>query len=205
MQVIVFASTEQKEQWSSRAGIHWIQKAQDFLRYPAADAFVDLMFENTEERKALLQQLLPKVVLVNSVATPLAETDPSFVRFNGWPGFLSSPLIEAACLRDEVKQASLPVFTALGKQPEWLPDEPGFVSARVVSMIINEAYLTLAEGVSTKEEINTAMKLGTAYPYGPFEWAEKIGRHRIVALLQRLAATQAHYSPAPLLVTEAAR
>ena len=45
-------------------------------------------------------------------------------------------------------------------------------------MIINEAFLALQEGVSTKEEINTAMKLGTNYPLGPFEWVEKIGPYK---------------------------
>ncbi|RYF80186.1 MAG: 3-hydroxybutyryl-CoA dehydrogenase, partial [Chitinophagaceae bacterium] len=93
-------------------------------------------------------------------------------------------------------------FILLNRKWEWLPDEPGFVSPRVVSMIINEAFMALAENVSTKEEINTAMKLGTAYPYGPFEWAEKIGMQNIVALLQKLGTTQTRYTPAELLVKE---
>jgi 3-hydroxybutyryl-CoA dehydrogenase len=70
-------------------------------------------------------------------------------------------------------------------------------------MIINEAYLALAEGVSTKEEINTAMKLGTAYPFGPFDWAEKIGLKNIALLLQKLSSTQPRYTPAAGLLQEA--
>ena len=42
------------------------------------------------------------------------------------------------------------------------------------------AYLALEEHVSTKEEINTAMKLGTNYPFGPFEWANAIGANNIL-------------------------
>jgi 3-hydroxybutyryl-CoA dehydrogenase len=84
-----------------------------------------------------------------------------------------------------------------------LPDEPGFITPRVISMIINEAYFALEEGVSTKEEINTAMKLGTAYPYGPFEWAERIGVRNILVLLNRLSKEKSQYKPAPLLVEEA--
>ena len=57
----------------------------------------------------------------------------------------------------------------------FVKDEPGFVSARIVAMMINEAYFTWEAGTSTKEEIDIAMKLGTGYPYGPFEWGEKIG------------------------------
>ncbi len=63
-----------------------------------------------------------------------------------------------------------------------MKDEPGFVSARIVSMIINEAYFTLEAGTSTKEEIDIAMKLGTGYPFGPFEWGEMIGLSRIAGI-----------------------
>ena len=84
----------------------------------------------------------------------------------------------------------------------WLPDLPGFVAPRVVCMIINEAYLALEEGVSTKAEIDTAMKLGTAYPFGPFEWAEKIGIKKVAGLLQRLALEDKRYQPAPLLLKD---
>ena len=66
-------------------------------------------------------------------------------------------------------------------------------------MIINEAFFALGEGVSTMEEINLAMKLGTNCPYGPFEWEEKIGLQNIYRLLHKLSATDKRYSIAPLL------
>jgi 3-hydroxybutyryl-CoA dehydrogenase len=84
------------------------------------------------------------------------------------------------------KQKTEEVFSLFNKKIEWLPDEIGFVTPRIISMIINEAFIALKEGVSSKEEIDTAMKLGTNYPYGPFEWAEKIGMERIDSLLVRL-------------------
>ena len=69
-------------------------------------------------------------------------------------------------------------------------------------MIINEAYFTVEDHVSTKAEIDTAMKLGTNYPYGPFEWAELIGTANILALLQKLNTTDSRYQPAVLLINE---
>ena len=69
-------------------------------------------------------------------------------------------------------------------------------------MIINEAFLTVEDQVSTKAEIDTAMKLGTNYPYGPFEWAELIGKNNILALLQKLYTTGTRYRPALLLINE---
>jgi 3-hydroxybutyryl-CoA dehydrogenase len=73
----------------------------------------------------------------------------------------------------------------------------------VLAMIINEAWFTLGENVSTKQEIDTAMKLGTNYPYGPFEWCNKIGIKNIYSLLKKLSENNARYKPAPLLEKEA--
>ncbi|TMI92961.1 MAG: hypothetical protein E6H08_11285 [Bacteroidetes bacterium] len=84
-----------------------------------------------------------------------------------------------------------------------MPDVKGFISPRVVSMIINEAYFALEENVSKKEEIDIAMKLGTNYPYGPFEWSKKIGLKNIAALLTELSKTEKRYQPADLLLKEA--
>ena len=83
-----------------------------------------------------------------------------------------------------------------------MADKPGLVSARIISMIINEAYFAFEQKVSTKEEIDTALKLGTNYPMGPFEWSRKIGLSEIRRLLEKLSLEDARYTPAPLLKTE---
>ena len=83
-------------------------------------------------------------------------------------------------------------------------DEPGLVSARIIAMIINEAWFAVGDEVSSREEIDTAMKLGTNYPFGPFEWATAIGAGNILELLNKLTVTDKRYQPAPLLIKEAA-
>ena len=70
-------------------------------------------------------------------------------------------------------------------------------------MIINEAYFAKDENVSTEKEIDTAMKLGTNYPFGPFEWAQIIGIRNIYALLKTLNETDPRYKPSTLLEKEA--
>jgi len=70
-------------------------------------------------------------------------------------------------------------------------------------MIVNEAYFALEDKVSTPTEIDTAMKLGTNYPYGPFEWSEKIGLKNIYLLLQKLSKQDSRYTPCNLLATKA--
>ncbi len=67
------------------------------------------------------------------------------------------------------------LFVKTGKETYEVADRPGLISMRVISMIINEAYLVMQEGTSDRNSIDTAMKLGTNYPFGPIEWSERIG------------------------------
>ena len=138
-------------------------------------------------------------IFINSVSTTLAEmrSPENVLRLNGWKGFLARPVWEVAGkVTDEVKN----IFVGLNKQFIVVPDKPGFIAARVVAMIINEAWFALEAAVSTKAEIDTAMKLGTNYPYGPFEWGAIIGTANILQLLQKLSNTNHKYLPAPLLI-----
>jgi len=69
-------------------------------------------------------------------------------------------------------------------------EEPsGDVALRVISCIVNEAFLALSEGVATAADIDRAMKLGANYPRGPFEWADEIGAARILDTLDALKTT----------------
>jgi 3-hydroxybutyryl-CoA dehydrogenase len=164
-----------------------------------ADAYIDLCFENSPERINDLAKLLPKPVLVNAVTETLDKIHPEFIRVNGWPGFLKGNHLEAAAGKEvQVKATAL-----FGEDLIFVKDSPGFVSARIVAMIINEAHFTLDAGTSSKEEIDLAMKLGTGYPFGPFEWEELIGREKIVELLETLPNSENIYQLARSLKREA--
>jgi 3-hydroxybutyryl-CoA dehydrogenase len=150
----------------------------------------------------LLKQLLPRPVLVNSVVTTLKDLPENIVRFNGWPTFLKRNTLESSCNNGSIKKRTEEIFALLNKKVEWVADEPGFITARIIAMIINEAYFALGEGISTKNEMDIAMKLGTNYPYGPFEWAEKIGVKRIFALLNELSKENNRFQAAEWLTKE---
>lgn len=153
---------------------------------------------------AALAQCNAPLILTDAVTPTLADlgADPRLVRINGWNTFLQRPLAEVVA-----PEVCLPLldefFKAWKKSFVLLPDVPGMPSARIVSMIVNEAYFALGEGVSTIESIDTAMKLGTNYPFGPFEWCDLIGPGRILRLLERLAEDNPRYAIAPLLRDEA--
>ena len=138
-------------------------------------------------------------VFVNSVDKTLREIkgNKNVIRINGWHGFLSNQSWEVA---GNINDKVYSILMAINKVPIATADEPGFISARIIAMIVNEAFFALGEFVSSREEINIAMKLGTNYPYGPFEWADMIGLSNIYSLLNRLAKEDTRYHPAPELV-----
>ena len=120
----------------------------------------------------------------------------SIVRLNGWPGFLDRPLLELAAPEDR-RPAAEALLHALGWDFRWVADEAGMVTARILAMVVNEACRAVREGVSVPEEVDTAMRLGAAYPAGPFEWAKRIGPERIVRLLGVLSEKASLYTPCP--------
>ncbi|MBD0331225.1 MAG: hypothetical protein ICV66_01085 [Chitinophagaceae bacterium] len=183
--------------------IQWVSNFEKF-KSVEADAYLDLDFEINKSRIESLKLLLPKTVIIHSVDYTLSEINAPFIRINAWPTFLQLSVIEATSTDENMKMNTEKIFHCFNKKIEWLPDVPGFVTARVISMIINEAYFSLADGVSTKAEIDTAMKLGTNYPFGPFEWCKKIGIEKIVSLLTKLSTQQSRYTPCELLIKESA-
>jgi 3-hydroxybutyryl-CoA dehydrogenase len=201
MEIAIIGTDPAVQQWGATAEASLrVLPVQTPEEAPEGALLIDLLFDGTEIR---ISQLLTHkgLVWINDVAGML-PAGLGFVRINGWYGFEKGPFIEAA--GDESLRAAAGVFAAaLGKTIEWLPDSPGFVTPRAISMIVNEAYHALSEGVSTKAEINTAMKLGTNYPHGPFEWAEIIGLKNIAQLLQEMAKVNARYEPNALLLKEA--
>lgn len=207
MHLVVLSNADLRKELLSQTSepafeITWVTDVQQLMNHTGADAYLDLLFENTPERIQQLKSLAAPVI-INSVINTLGETDTGFIRINGWPGFLHTPTVEASGTNEAAKALAEQIFQQLGKTLCWVPDQAGFVTPRVVSAIINEAYFALEEGVSTKEEINTAMKLGTNYPYGPFEWAAKAGLRNIYRLLQKLEKEHSRYVPSEWLWKEA--
>lgn len=208
MQVILLANELQQKELLAKYSpeevhITRVNNPGDFKQYEETDVIIDLLFDNSDLRVKELMALASNLIIVSSVS--LCKKDILFpcVRINGWPGFLDKEEVEAFCDDPFLKEKAEALFTLFDKKPAWCPDTPGFIAPRVVAMIINEAWLTLQEGIAEKEEIDTAMKLGTGYPYGPFEWGEKIGLENIAGLLEKLAETNKKYSPCTLLKSAA--
>jgi len=103
---------------------------------------------------------------------------------NSISGFIDRPLKEMTSLDKASRVKGEEALGELNFKISWVESKVGMVSPRVICMIINEAYYTMEEGTASKADINTGMKLGTAYPHGPFEWSEKIGLQNVYDILQ---------------------
>lgn len=200
MKVLVVANAKQKREILVKpltTGVEVVFVEKDNL-IEISDEY-DALFYLPENADELGRIKIPeKPVFINSVNRTLAQYSfpENVYRINAWPGFLARPVWEVA---SKNTLTALPLFDELGWEVIFVKDEPGLVAARVISMIINEAFFALGENVSNKDDIDNAMKLGTHYPFGPFEWLEQIGVQSIYQLLHKMAEKNNRYSIAPLL------
>lgn len=124
--------------------------------------------------------------------------------FNGMPTLLNRSVFEVSLLNPADESELSRICTALKTEFLRVDDRVGMVTPRIISMIINEAYYTVQDGTATREDIDLAMKLGTNYPYGPFEWSQRIGLAEIYALLEAVYddTHDERYKICPLLKKE---
>lgn len=111
-------------------------------------------------------------------------------------------IIRGYSTSDEVTNLIMETSRSLKKVPVEVNDYPGFVANRILMPMINEAIITLHEGVAGVEEIDTVMKLGMAHPMGPLQLADFIGLDVCLAIMEVLyeGLGNTKYAPCPLLV-----
>lgn len=203
MRIIIRADEKQKNEWLSKSDptqvqLTWIGR-DDHASNIDTDAHFDLLFD--EENFFKNNFIKNTIVFANAVTATCNELPENYIRINAWNGFLQKDALEIACAESQKKSVEK-IMNALKRKFYFVPDVAGMIAPRIISMIINEAYFALGDEVSTKEEIDIAMKLGTNYPYGPFEWSEKIGLQKIYMLLKKLNKNNARYNIAPKLEEE---
>lgn len=86
-----------------------------------------------------------------------------------------------------------------------IADSPGYVAPRVIACVVNLACEMAQQGVAAPADIDVAVRLGLGYPAGPFEWGDRLGAARVLAILQGLHTTfgDQRYRPAPWLARRA--
>jgi len=103
---------------------------------------------------------------------------------------------------ESVTSTVLEAADRMGKIPLMCNDSPGFVSNRILCPMINEAILTLQEGVAEPEAIDGIMKLGMNHPIGPLALSDLIGNDTVLHIMNVLHEGMGDdkYAPAQLLI-----
>ncbi|MBT05218.1 MAG: 3-hydroxybutyryl-CoA dehydrogenase [Euryarchaeota archaeon] len=114
-------------------------------------------------------------------------------------------LVEIINGKDTSEETNSAVITAadkMGKTALSCNDSPGFVSNRILCPMLNEAILTLQEGVAKPEAIDGIMKLGMNHPIGPLALSDLIGLDTVLHIMNVLheGLGDDKYAPAPLLI-----
>lgn len=89
----------------------------------------------------------------------------------------------------------------IGKTPVEVYEYPGFVTTRAIVPLLNEAMHILLEGVASAKDIDTAMKLGYNFQYGPLEMADMMGLDEVLTWMETLWKTlgEPRYRACPIL------
>jgi len=179
------------------------------------DLVIEAIIENFEIKKKVFQQLdeiAPADAILSSNTSSLPITQLAAVTkrpekfigmhfMNPVPVMKLVEIIRGLATTDEVYQVIEETSIKMGKVPVWCNDVPGFVSNRVLQVMINEALWELYEGVAPAENIDNIMKLGMNHPMGPCALADLIGLDTVLAILNVMyeGYGDPKYRPSPLL------
>lgn len=180
-----------------------------------ADLVVEAATENTELKMKIFRQLdelAPAKTILASNTSSISLTRiaahtqrPGKVIgmhfMNPVPVMKLVEIINGYATDKEVTDIIRELTTFIGKVPSIVNDFPGFISNRILMPMINEAILSLQEGVAGIEDIDTIMKLGMAHPMGPLQLADFIGLDTCLNILNVLhdGFGNPKYAPAILL------
>jgi 3-hydroxybutyryl-CoA dehydrogenase len=181
-----------------------------------ADLVVEAASENVKIKLEIFKQLdefcKPETILASNTSSISITTIAAVTKradkvigmhfMNPVPVMKLIEVIRGYSTSDSVCSLIMETSKKLNKIPVEVNDYPGFVANKILMPMINEAIITLYEGVAGVEEIDTVMKLGMAHPMGPLQLADFIGLDVCLNILRVLqdGFGNPKYAPCPLLV-----
>jgi 3-hydroxybutyryl-CoA dehydrogenase len=181
------------------------------LKAAAADA--DMAIECHDESREAKQRVIAAldsapalyVSALSCSVTEAASWSARPAQVVGWgalPPLVRGGTVELAAglLTNTLAEAET-FWSGLDLKSVHVADSAGLVRARIICALVNEAATALAEGVASAADIDTAMRLGTNYPYGPLAWGDRIGLDVVLGVMRGLQAEfgEDRYRPCPLL------
>ncbi len=195
MNILIVGKPTDAEECRQKLGQHNYQLATSHVEAEEWLSKSELIFDfltSDHPESIALYAGKPVTAFLNTWRTTLLGLTHSVARqpqcrlfgFNGFPTMFNRQFLEVSLLHSSDEGVLKEVCEGIGTPYLLVDDRVGFVTPRVVCMIINEAYYTVQEGTASREDIDLAMKLGTNYPFGPFEWSKRIGVKNVYRLLE---------------------
>lgn len=180
-----------------------------------ADYVVEAVFERAEVKLPIFGQLedicpketilasntsgIPVSLLASATRRPKKVIGTHFM--NPVPLMKGVEIVKTLLTSEETLEVSLDFIKSMGKETVVVKDSPGFVTNRIITLVMNEAAKLLEENLASIEDIDKIEKLSHNWPMGPFELADLVGIDVIVDLLEGIYQQTGweRYKPAPLL------
>ena len=180
-----------------------------------AEVIVEAVYENMEVKQKVLKAASAAAspeALIGSNTSSLSISRMSEAvahpgRFLGIHFFNPVPVMKlveivpgSSTVQDTVEKARA-LAEKLGKTPVVVKESPGFVVNRLLCPLMNEAAYLVMDGVASREDIDTAMRLGANHPIGPLALADLVGIDVLYAIMEVLHAEvdDPKFRPCPLL------
>jgi len=161
----------------------------DLDEFADCDLVIEAIIENLEQKRDLFARLdrivKPGALLVsNTSSLPIIEmaaatTRPARVAglhfFNPAPVMKLVEIVRTIETSDETVAELRGFAQSLGKTPIVAKDTAGFVVNFLLIPYMLSAIRMYENGLATKEDIDSGMKLGCGYPMGPFQLLDYVG------------------------------
>jgi 3-hydroxybutyryl-CoA dehydrogenase len=169
-----------------RARLHGTLNLEDFAD---CDVVIEAILEQMEEKIRLfttLDRILKPEALILSNTSSLNITQMAAVTkrpdkicglhfFNPAPVMKLVEIVKTILTSEETIETVRQFATSLGKTPVLAKDTAGFIVNFLLIPYLLAAIRMLENGMATREDIDTAMKLGCGYPMGPFTLLDYVG------------------------------
>ncbi len=194
-----FVARGRMTQESMEAALANIQATTDLKAATVdADYVIEAVFERAEVKIPLFRQLdefCPEhcILASNTSGIPislLASVTKRPDRVIGMHFFSPVPLmrglevVRSLLTSDDTVRTSLDFGKSIGKETVVVKDSPGFVTNRIIPLVMNEAAKLLEENLASMEDIDKIVKLSFNWPMGPFELCDLVGVDVVVDLLE---------------------
>jgi 3-hydroxybutyryl-CoA dehydrogenase len=180
-----------------------------------AEYVIEAVFERAEVKLPIfgqLEEICPKETILasNTSGIPVSLLASATRRpdkvigthfMNPVPLMKGVEIVQTFVTSEETLKASLDFVKSLGKETVVVKDSPGFVTNRIITLVMNEAAKLLEENLASIEDIDKIEKLSHNWPMGPFELADMVGIDVLVDLLEGVYQQTGweRYKPAPIL------